>query len=105
MSKHISSFLRGEIIGMMKSGLSTREISEKTKVPRTTIGNICRKYTQIGHVNRLEGSGRPKTLNYQERAKILKIHKQEPKICAPKIQKRWWILAVLECLPAQFRDT
>ena len=44
MAKNINLSIKGEIIGMNKSGKSIREISTDTHIPKSTIGNIVKKY-------------------------------------------------------------
>lgn len=74
------------IVTLYKAGFNQREISKKINIPRSTVGDILRKFDRHGVMCRLPGSGRRESLNSDEVASILAIVYENPKTSALKIQ-------------------
>ena len=85
--KYMTDFQYGEIIAYRKQGLSIREISRLTCIPKSTIGERIRKYRNRGEICRKKGSGRSNFLNNDDMYILKRIHECNPKESAPKLNK------------------
>lgn len=58
--KELPDFTRGMIVGMsMYSKLSYRDIATKLNIPKSTVGEVVKKYKGTGHTTNKPRSGRP----------------------------------------------
>lgn len=69
MVKKLSQEKRGQIIGYLEDGLSVREISEKTGVGKSTVGEIRKS---VGIIEQIAPQGRPNKLTPQETRLIVR---------------------------------
>ena len=58
--------------GMSKAGLSIRIIADRLYVPKSSLGKWISRYRELGHVNRMKGSGRPRKLSARDIRKIVR---------------------------------
>ena len=75
----LSEFKRAEIIGLRKSSLSIRKISEVLQIPKSTISDAIQRYEQHQKAN-LPRTGQPSQFNDNTR--------KTPRNTATQIQKR-----------------
>jgi len=76
----LSEFKRAEIIGLRKSSLSIRKISEVLQIPKSTISDAIQRYEQHQKVTNLPRTGQPFQFNDNTR--------KTPRNTATQIQKR-----------------
>jgi len=74
-SKELTDFERGKIVGLHIGGFSIRKISEILKHPKSTVGDIVKKYNEQGLTSTLPRSGRPKILSERDNRQLIKITK------------------------------
>jgi transposase len=63
MSTHLNSADKSAIMTLFKENFSQREISNKLGIPKTTVGNVLRKFLNGDPLVRKSGTGRPPKLN------------------------------------------
>ena len=82
MTNHLNDELKGRIIGLFESGWKIRQISKHLQVPRSTTGDIIKKYKDLGTTRRIEGSGRKPKLLYDQSQSIVEYVESNPKTSA-----------------------
>jgi len=64
---------KGVIIGCRLSGKSIREIAVITGHPKSTVGNIVKRYEKEGHVNNQSREGRPQLMNERDKRRLVRV--------------------------------
>jgi transposase len=64
---------KGVIIGCRLSGKSIREIAVITGHPKSTVGNIVKRYEKEGHVNNQPREGRPQLMNERDKRRLVRV--------------------------------
>ncbi|KAL1925104.1 uncharacterized protein VTP21DRAFT_4758 [Calcarisporiella thermophila] len=72
----LSDALRNEIVELFKSGAKRKEISQKTGVPMSTVGNTIRRWTSTGLITPMKRPGRPRVLRDRDLCKLDCLVKQ-----------------------------
>ena len=78
MGEHLSEFRKGQIMALNAENYSIREISAKLMIPRSTVAYVIKKWRDDGLVARRPGSGRPPSLNEEERNSVKEISERNP---------------------------
>ncbi len=87
MSKHLNDFVKGKVIALREEGYTLKAISEKLKIPISTISDVCGKYKSSGNILRTSGSGRKRILTALDTNKILSLIRREPKTTSKQLAK------------------
>lgn len=87
MGKQLSPTKRGQILGMMRAGMSSRKACEVFKVNRSVGDLIWKKYTASGDIARKAGSGRPKKTTRREDRRIIRAVLANREITADQIRE------------------
>lgn len=74
--KELTDFERGEIVGLFKGGFSHRKIAEILGIPKSTVGEVIKKYNEQGLTTTALRSGRPKILSERDNRHLVKIAKE-----------------------------
>jgi len=74
--KELTDFERGEIVGLSKGKVSIRKIADILKHPKSTVGEVIKKYNEQGATTTASRSGRPKILSERDNRHLLKIVKE-----------------------------
>src|ERR687896_167699 len=74
-TRELTDFERGEIVGLSKGGFSQKDIAELLNFPKSTVGNIIKKYNEKGLTTTEHRSGRPKALSERDRKHLEKVAK------------------------------
>jgi transposase len=74
-TRELTDFERGEIVGLRKVSFSYSKISETLKHPKSTVGDVIKKYNEQGLTSAASRSGRPKILTERDNRHLLKIAK------------------------------
>lgn len=67
------------IVDLMQSGLSRRKISEMLKIPKSTVIDICKRFSDTGSLENKPRSGRPpkiKPRDYRKLERIVKTNRR-----------------------------
>lgn len=85
--KELSSEKKSDIIRLLKDGKSISSISEITKIPRTTINSVIKKFNESGSIENFPRIGRPKKLtDHNERYLMCQV-KANPRLNASELAK------------------
>src|SRR3954471_7400708 len=87
--KELTDFERGEIIGLFKGKFSVRQIAEILNHPKSTVGNIIKKYKDQGLTTTAIHSGRPKILSERDERHLIKRQKKIEKILLKKLTEKF----------------
>jgi len=71
--RELTDFERGEIVGLSKGGFSQRNIAEILGFPKSTVGEVIKKYNEQGLTTVPPRSGRPKILTERDNRHLIKI--------------------------------
>lgn len=63
------------IVDLMQSGLSRRKISEMLKIPKSTVIDICKRFSDTGSLENKPRSGRPPKIKPRDYRKLERIVK------------------------------
>jgi transposase len=74
--RELTDFERGEIVGLSKGGFSQRKIAELLNFPKSTVGEVIKKYNEQGLTTTASRSGRPKILSERDNRQLIKIIKE-----------------------------
>lgn len=74
--KELTDFERGEIVGLSKGGFSQRKISDILKVPKSTVGDVIKKYNEQGLTTTASRSARPEILSEYDKRHLINITKE-----------------------------
>lgn len=88
MAKHYSESEMGKVLGMKHAGKTYREISEKLKIPISSISHIITKDKIYGSTKHRCGNGRPKKLNMPLTKFLLKEIDINKKISCRQLAKK-----------------
>ena len=88
--KNLTSFQKGEIIGLCKAKWSKKKISTIIEVPRSTVRRIIKNYEEKGAkgMESKKGSGRPKKTTTREDKSIIRTMLQDRKTTALEIKNK-----------------
>lgn len=75
-TRELSDFERGEIVGLSKGNFSYRKIAEILDIPKSTVGDVVKKYNEQGFTTTAPRSGRPKILSEYDKKQLIKITKE-----------------------------
>ena len=87
--KELTDFERGEIIGLHKGNFSINEIKDLLGHPRSTIGDIIKKYNEQGLTSTLPRSGRPKILTDRDNRQLVKTVKTNRNLTLIEITEKF----------------
>lgn len=76
----------GAVIGLYKDGKTQRQISEILEVPKSTVGDIIKKYDDLQLLSRIPGSGRRPSLETNEVDILVAKAEENPRISAGKLK-------------------
>lgn len=74
--RELTDFERGEIVGLSKGGFSQRNITKILDIPKSTVGEVIKKYNKVGLTTTASHSGRPKVLSERDSRHLVKIAKE-----------------------------
>jgi len=74
--RELTDFERGEIVGLSKGGFSQRNIATILDFPKSTVGQVIKKYNEQGITTTASRSGRPKILTERDNRHLIKIAKE-----------------------------
>ncbi|GFT48367.1 cubilin [Trichonephila clavipes] len=77
--KHLDDFLRGRIIGRLKSGRTQLEVSEELGIAQSVISRLRQRFQDDGNVSRCYSTGRPRVITPYEDRYIFGNYCQEKK--------------------------
>src|SRR6185436_7383414 len=73
--KELTEFERGKIVDLHIGKFSVRKIAKILNHPPSTVGEIIKKYNELGLTSTLPRSGRPKILSERDNRQLIKITK------------------------------
>ncbi len=88
MPRHLSEFEKGEIIALFKIGKTYSNISSELGIPISTVGDVIKKWKDLGIVSRLPGSGRPSIFNQSEEELLNHLCNENSRLCAKDLRKK-----------------
>lgn len=74
--RELTDFERGEIVGLSKGNFSQRKITEILNIPKSTVGDVLKKYNEQGLTSTTPRSGRPKILTERDNRHLIKLVKE-----------------------------
>jgi transposase len=74
--RELTDFERDEIVGLSKGGISQRNITTILDIPKSTVGEVIKKYNEEGLTTTASRSGRPKILSERDNRHLVKIAKE-----------------------------
>ena len=69
MGKH-SQEIRLLIVEKLKSGMGQRQVSRLLQIPRSTVQNIHKRFSEYGTVSHAQKSGRPMKMNERDQRNL-----------------------------------
>lgn len=87
MTKVLSRDARFAIVQAKKSGKTNRQIAEQFGVCHTTVGSICKAFSQSKSTERKLGSGHPRKSTEREDRTMVRIVKDDPRKNATDVTK------------------
>ena len=87
--KELTDFERGEIVGLSKINLPQRQIAEILNHPKSTVGDVIKKYNDQGLTSTISRSGRPKILTDRDRRQLIKIIKANRDLTLVEITEKF----------------
>jgi len=87
MQEQLTEFIKGQIIFLFNKGETQLSISKKLNIPKTTLGDVIRKYKKFGITERLPGSGRPRSLTLNVTKALCNISNKNPRKKATQLKK------------------
>jgi|1186.fasta_scaffold111665_1 transposase len=88
-TRELTDFERGEIVGLSKGGSSQREIAQILNHPKSTVGDIIKKYNEQGLTSAASRSGRPKILTERDNRHLIKVVKDNRKDTLEEITEKF----------------
>ena len=70
--KHLTEFMKGQILQAHRLGSSGRSIAKELMVSKSSVCDFLRRYRATGIITRKEGSGRSKKLSERQRRRIIR---------------------------------
>ena len=83
---HLSEFDRGQIIGMHRGEISTREIARMLCCNQSTVVRVINRWLREGTHTRRTGSGRPRSTNDRDDRHIVRLAIQSRRATIPQIR-------------------
>ena len=75
--RELTDFEHGEIVGLSKGGFSIRQIEKLLDIPKSTVGDVIKKYNEQGLTTTApQRSGRPEILSEYHKKHLIKITKE-----------------------------
>jgi len=75
--QELTDFEREEIIGLLKANkFSQRDIAEILDHPKSTVGDVIKKYNEEGLTSTKKRPGRPKKLTNRDERHLAKVIKE-----------------------------
>lgn len=68
------------IVDLMQSGISRRKISELLKIPKSTVIDICKRFSETGSLENKPISGRPPKIKPRDYRKLEKYCKNKSEV-------------------------
>ena len=87
--KELSEFERGEVIGLLEESCSERKISKLLDIPKSTVHDTIKKFSETGTTENFFQPGRPRILNELNSQQLKKIIQDEPRATASQIQEEF----------------
>lgn len=87
--RELTDFERGEIVGLHKGGFSQKKITEILNFPKSTVGDIIKKYNELGLTSTIPRSGRPKILTERDKRHLVKIIKANRNLTLTEITEKF----------------
>ena len=75
-TRELTDFERGLIVGLSKGEFSYREIAKELGIPKSTVGDVVKKYNEQGLTTTAPRSGRPEILSEYLKKNLIKITKE-----------------------------
>ena len=88
-SCELTSFERGEIVGLSKGEHSVRDISKILSIPKSTVHDVITKYNEENCTNTAPRSGRPLVLSEQDKRQLGRIVQQNRKQAVEEITEQF----------------
>ena len=73
--KELSEFERGEVIGLLEESCSERKISKLLDIPKSTVYDTIKKFSETGTTENFFRPGRPQILNELNISSLKKLFK------------------------------
>ena len=86
---HRSAKLRYIAVGMSMAGSSASDIGRRLEVPRTTVVGWLAKFQRTGDVERLIGSGRPRSTTERSNRRLVRICRSNRFSSSASLLKSW----------------
>jgi len=87
--KELNEFERGKIIGLSTEGCSVRKISKILEIPKSTVQNTIKKFSETGTTQNLFRPGRPRILTEINKQQLKKIVQDEPHATLSQIHEKF----------------
>ena len=85
----MSEALKWQIIGLLRAGLSFKEIARRTGRHCSTIGRLARKHAQTNDVKNRRPSGRPRVTSAREDRNLIRLARRYPFSSSPSLKRQW----------------
>jgi transposase len=85
----LTSFEKGEIVGLSKGGHSVRNISKILDKPKSTVQDVITKYNEKNRMDATPRSGRPLALPEQDKRQLGRIVRQNHKQTVEEISEQF----------------
>jgi len=76
-TRELTSFERGEIVGLHKGQHNPSDISRILDIPRTTVNDVIRKWEKEGRTSPAPRSGRPPLLDEHDQRQLVRLVKED----------------------------
>lgn len=76
---HISNELKLLIVNQIQEGMSYSDISKLLCIPKSTIGDVWKRFNERGNIDRKPGSGRPRKTSYRQDRILRRLSMQNPR--------------------------
>ena len=90
--KELTDFERGEIIGLHKGGFPQRKIADTLNHPKSTVGDIIKKFNTLGLTSTISRSDRSKILNDWDKRHLIKLIKANRNLTLAEITEKFNII-------------
>jgi len=87
--RELTDFKCGEIVGLSKGDFSQRNITKILDIPKSTVGEVIKKYNEEGLTTTASRSGRPKILSERDSRHLVKIAKENRSNTLEKITENF----------------
>jgi transposase len=74
--RELTDFERGEIVGLSKGSFSQRNIAKLLDIPKSTVGDVIKKYNEQGLTTTASRSGRPEVLSEHDKRHLMNVAKE-----------------------------